>query len=227
MAITYPRTLPSFVKSVDTMLDPIVLTSGSRTRGGSTQSYRTADPYWSLQITTQPLSWPQKAELKAWWDSLEGGRGSFLAYDHFAQWPEAYATEAAVLALTRAGGGAFDGTASITSFSTVRAIGLSSDGALRLPANFAVLPGDYVSIVKAGSPNRYSLHRVTEAATANGSGVISALFVSPIIKTNIFAVGDTVNFIRASGEFIPDQERWSGTQTVQPSAVTIAGFSKI
>jgi hypothetical protein len=227
MPITYPRTIPSFAGANEGALDLTHVTTGSRTRGGSMTVTDLADPFWDLTWTTGSLRASQKSELSAWWSSLRGGGKTFLAYHPGARWPAAYALEATILALTRAGGGAFNGTASITSFPDARTIAMSSAGASRLPAGFQLSAGDMVSIVKPGSPNRYSLHRVVEAATADGTGQILGLLVEPFILTSVFAAGNTVNFIRALGEFVPDQERWSCVYGVNPSPASFGGFSKV
>jgi hypothetical protein len=226
MPITYPRSLPAFAQAADGDLVLSWQTSGSRTRGGAMTVTDVADPFWDLTWQTGALTLAEKNELSAWWESMRGGGRTFLAHHPKAFWPGAYALESQVLALTRAGGGAFNGTASITSFPDVRTIAMSSAGASRLPVGFQVLVGDMVGLFKAGSPNRYSLHRVTESATADGTGQILALLVEPFINTTVFA-GGVANFIRGLGEFVPDKDRWSASHSLNPTAASFGGASKV
>ena len=227
MPITYPRSIPGFASAAEGDLQLQHLTTGSRTRGGSMTVTDMADPFWELSWRTKSLTSTQRNELSAWWASLRGGGKTFLAYHPDAKWPSAYALESQVASLTRAGGGAFDGTASITSFPDARTIAMSSAGASRLPVGFQVSAGDMVGIVKAGTPNRYSLHRVVEAATADGTGQILALLVEPFILTSVFAAGNTLNFVRALGEFVPDQSKWQGGFSPNPMPMAFGGNSRV
>lgn len=229
MPVTWPRNLPAFVKALECDMKLMEVTSSGRTRGGAVITTEFAPAHWSLEIRTQPLSRPQKAELQAWWNTLRGGLKTFLAYDHFNQWPAAYASEAAVLALPRAAAlGAFDGTFEITAFTTAYELRSVSAAALRPPGSFVLTAGDYIGLVQSG---RYSLHRVVETVTSSsGNGNFAAgnpIFVEPAVNRALFTAGAVANVIRPLAEFVPDRERFEAVQTVTPSPAVIAGFSKV
>jgi hypothetical protein len=226
MAITYPRALPAFVYAVEAQMRLVMGTTSARLRGGGVQTVEHSQPYWDVQWSTAPLTRAQKAELQAWWESLRGGLKSFLAYDPFNAFPNAYSSEAAVLALSRFGGGAFNGSFGLT---TVAANELrSSASASRPPAALVLTQGDMISVTQAG---RYSLHRVVETVTADASGNFgstNAIAIEPAIATASFTGGTAVaNVVRPLGEFIPDEARFAAPQTLNPSGAVIAGFSRV
>lgn len=226
MAILYPRALPPFLKATETVLSLRKGTSSGLTRGGGVQVVQHSEAYWDFQWTTQPLTRVQLAEFQAWWDSLRGGLKTFLAHDPFNSYPDAYASEAAVLALTRSGGGTFDGTFGLT---TILANEVRSSGAaLRPPAGLTLSAGDLISLSQSG---KYSLHRITETVTANGSGNFqstNAILVEPAISTATFtAAGAVANVIKPLAEFVPDENRLEAVQQILPTAAVFAGFSKM
>jgi hypothetical protein len=105
--------------------------------------------------------------------------------------------------LTRVGGGGFTGTASLTS---VTAYGLTFGGATKLPPNFVIKTGDYVSLVQS---DRYSLHRVVEDATGDANGILT-LNVRPFIATSLFTTAAVANFMLPLAEFVAESESWIG-----------------
>lgn len=230
MPVTWPRALPGYLKALSCDMRLEEVTTTGMTRGGGVISTELAPAWWRLEIETQPLTRAQKADLQAWWNTLRGGLKTFLAYDHFSQWPSAYASEAAVLALPRAASlGAFNGTFEITAFTSVYEMRTVNPAALRLPANFTLTAGDYIGLVQSG---RYSLHRIVETVTSNASGNMAggagpALFVEPAVNTTLFTAGAVANIIRPLAEFVPDRERFQAVQTVTPSSAVIAGISKV
>lgn len=79
--------------------------------------------------------------------------------------------------LTRAGGGAFDGTASAWSVNADR----DQPTLTGLPAGFVLSIGDYVMWKWTTSTEpRRSLHRVVEAATGDGAGAITVAVEPPL-----------------------------------------------
>ena len=222
MTITYPRSLPSFLTSGEVDLRLNKGTTGALMRGGGVQTVQHAQPFWDLAWNTPPLTKAQKAELTAWWESLRGGLKTFLAYDPSTGYPVAYASEAAVLALTRYGGGSFDGSFALTTVSAneLRAansalsnaqmlllmergmgIDLTDDSyvvattvpvSARPPAGLQLTAGDMISVSQAG---RYSLHRVVETVAADASGNFGAsnpIAIEPAITTTLFTGGTAV-----------------------------------
>lgn len=226
MPITYPRTLPSFLTAAEMVLRLNKGTTSAFLRGGGVQTVQHSQPYWDFTWTTPPLTRAQKAELTAWWESMRGGLKTFLAYDAAASYPSEYASAAAVLALTRHGGGAFTGTFGLT---TVSANELRSSAATPVaPANLKLTAGDMISVTQSG---RYSLHRIVETVTATSTGTFTSsnpIFIEPAITTSLFTAGSAVaNVVKPLAEFVPDDSRFEATQTLNPSPATIAGFSKV
>jgi hypothetical protein len=64
-----------------------------------------------------------------------------------------------------------------------------------LPASYVISVGDMLSFTYGSSPTRYALHRVVEAATANGSGVTPEFEVTPLIRSGA-AVDATVTLVK-------------------------------
>lgn len=226
MAITYPRTLPSFLKAGEATLRLNKGTTTALLRGGGVQTVQHSTPYWDFTWTTPPLTRAEKAELTAWWDTLRGGLKTFLAYDPSGTFPRYYASEAEVLALTRYGGGAFNGTFGLTTVNANELRSITASPAA--PANFRLTAGDMISVSQAG---KYSLHRVVETVTASATGTFtstSPILIEPAITTSLFTAGSAVaNVVKPLAEFLPDEERFDAVQTLSPSPAVIAGFSRV
>ena len=226
MAITYPRTLPSFLKGGEADLRLNKGTTAALLRGGGVQTVQHSQPYWDFTWTSPALTRAQKAELQAWWDSLRGGLKSFLAYDPSNSYPNYYASAATVLALTRFGGGTFDGTFGLT---TVNANELRSSAATPVaPASLTLSAGDLISVSQSG---KYTLHRIVETVTATTSGVFgpsNPILIEPAITTSLFTAGTAIaNVVKPLAEFIPDEERFQAVQTLSPTPAVIGGFSRV
>jgi hypothetical protein len=221
MAITYPRLLPSFLIADESRFELNEASSVSRTLGNVPLAMQLADPRWMFSISTQPLKPDQADEVAAWWETLRGGGKSFLAHDMRRNYPINYA--GGVSALVRAGGGAFDGTAKVAAVTTnTITIG---DATGFLPASFVLKAGDKIGLVSAGVTPRYSVHRVVEDVTANGSGVAVAS-VYPFVATTRFTAGDTANMVRPLAEFVPDRDSWSRISTSAPTPISFGGWSR-
>jgi hypothetical protein len=229
MPVTYPQVLPS---TLVYPRSPFRLETGTagpqRTRGGGVFAVEVADAYWRAGWTSQPLWGVDLLDVQTWWDTLRGGMKSFLAHDPTRPFPRNYASEAAVLALTRGGAlGAFNGTFEITFFASVYEMRSVNAVALRPPANFVLSLGDYIGLVQSG---RYSLHRVVETVTATSAGnfaIGTGIFVEPPIKTALFSAGATANIIRPLAEFIPEPASWQGEPEIGPSPVSFSAVSKV
>lgn len=251
MAITYPRSLPSFVKSSECNVRLQKGTTSALMRGGGVQTVQHSEPYWDMTWTTPPLTRAQKAELTAWWDSLRGGLKTFLAYDPAMAFPSYYGSEAAVLALNSATGSPFTGIFVLTKIfaNELRSVGgaLSEPGldldfledtysvttgtvdiVSRPPANFRLSAGDLISVTQSG---RYSLHRIVETVTSNSYGNFNSskpIRIEPAITTSLFTDGVAVaNVVKPLAEFVPDDTRFEATQTISPSPATFGGFSRV
>lgn len=246
MPITYPRTLPAFLTAAETVLRLNKGTTSALLRGGGVQTVQHSQPYWDFTWTTPPLTRAQKAELTAWWEAMRGGLKSFLAYDAASAYPSFYASEAAVRALLRSTGAAFDGTFELTFISANELQSVEAEfdlnflsnaysvttssvtASLRPPANFRLSAGDLISVVQSG---RYSLHRVVETTISSLSGNFGSnnpITIEPAITTSLFTAGTAIaNVIKPLAEFVPDDSRFDATQTLNASPATFAGFSKV
>lgn len=174
MPISYPRPMLSIgFGSQKFELDHQVTLSP--TRGGQLTSVQIGPARWRGEWQTNPLPEVDFLAFRAWLSSLRGSGRTFYGQDRLHRFPTNYANGFG--GLVRAGTStAFDGTA--TSWSTD-----ASRGALTLnglPANLALLPGDYVGF--SWSTTRRALVRILEAATANASGV-ATFDVEPSIPT--------------------------------------------
>jgi hypothetical protein len=95
-----------------------------------------------------------------------GGDGeTFLAYDVSRPRPIAHDT-GEPLFLPRAGGGVFNGEATLQEIVDSRTVVVSG-----LPANFQLSAGDYLEVRQSILVR--SLHRIMADVTANGSGVVT------------------------------------------------------
>jgi hypothetical protein len=218
--------LPPELIISDSKFEPMYQTlSPSRTLGGAVLSTENGDPYWECEIGMERTTPVKAVALRAWKNSLRGGQKSFLAHHHARPAPSAYANIAAVTALTRAGGGAFDGTAVISAFPDIRTVQITAASSSRLPAGFQLRVGDMLGIVKVGSPNKYLLHQVMADITAAGDGSL-IIDVEPRIITTVFAAGNIVNFIKPLAEFklMPSSD---GQVNWQNNSFSISGTSVI
>lgn len=197
MAITYPRDLPDSPMRVPKCRFTNEPIGGiSRTAGGAVSFQETiGGSLWEALYVTGPLNETNWSRWHAWWMSLRGK--SFKGYDPRRVWPLAYGP--GVLNLTRAGGGAFDGT------HTVTAVAGSTINLGNLPAGFVLTVGDYISFPYLGGQN---LVKVLETVTANGSGVISGVTIAPWLRTG-GTLPATGTMVRSWCEMRPKPGSWS------------------
>src|SRR5262252_2466912 len=114
MTITYPRDFPyPDIVASRVRFDYATLGQISRSAGGGiTFQESMGGSLWEFAMTTRPLNETQYGVWHAWFLSLRGGAQSFKGRDPRRCWPIVYGP--GVLNLTRAGGGAFDGTVQVT-----------------------------------------------------------------------------------------------------------------
>lgn len=179
MAITYPRPFFDAIESADMRVDRMVAVTLEA--GGDSSSVTLGWPRWRASFQTGQLREPRASEALAWLDSLREGQGTFLCPNPIRRRP--WAARTGFAGLTRAGGGAWDGTASAWRVSADRgAAGL--DG---LPAGFQITVGDCFGLaweVTSGArlgPRRH-LFRFVEGGVANGSGATPLLTIEPPIN---------------------------------------------
>lgn len=209
MAITYPRALPDDIGQVTSAFNLVWGNVNSRTRRNRVESTEWADPFWTCSITTEPKFEDPMLRLQTWFDSLRGGQKSFLAHDGARPFPLRY--PAGFDGLMRgARRVVFDGTAVVTALSAYR-LNLAL-----LPADFQLSEGDYIGISEGSSRH---LHRVTEAVTGEGHGIV-AVSVEPFVITNLFTKAAIVNFARPSIEFLPGVMDAPRTREAAPATFT-------
>jgi hypothetical protein len=218
MALPNPRVLPAELSFWSTSFTiEWAVSAPFRARAGGVAVVETGSAAWRATFMSPPRY--KKDDLlliKAWFNSMRGGTFNFLAHDAARPFPRNYPSGFA--GMTRAGGGAFDGTATVTAV-TATTIALST-----LPANFVFKPADYISLVKSG---KYSLHQIMEAVNANGSGV-ATVTVEPPIVTSVFAPPSlTANLAFPLGLFVPDPRSWQGDPTARRAACTFSAWSRI
>lgn len=167
---TYPLSFPAGALFATAQFNLNVTEAVNTTRSGAIQVMQLGDPLWSAEFETIPLTGEERALWQAWKVALRGSIGTFLCSDPEKAYPRAYG--AAVLALTRAGGGAFDGVATLT---TATAFMLSLSG---LPSGYQASAGDMLAFPWNGSR---ALHMVMESAVASEAGLIT-VSVEPAVR---------------------------------------------
>lgn len=155
-----------------------------------------------MSLQSRPLNETNYGIAHSFFLSLKSGAKSFKAYDLRRYWPITYGP--ACLGLTRAGGGAFDGTCTLT------AAGGASVSLSGLPAGFKVGLGDYVSFPWLGSQR---LVKAVEAMTADGSGVLSVVNIEPWQLAG-GSVTVVATLVKAWVLMRPVLGSWSGERTV-------------
>ncbi|MBA5779500.1 hypothetical protein H2509_20410 [Stappia sp. F7233] len=190
MTITYPRELPvaNIERAVFELGRDININAR---RGGGLQVVERGEARWRVEVTFGVMQRPDYQKVRAWWLSLQGGMREFLLHDPAHPRPIIYRTGFA--GMTRHGGGAFDGDASVTAL-TPTALTISG-----LPTAFDLKAGDYVGLSEGG---KRGLHMITEDATA-AAGVVTVT-VEPFVRTNIFTTAAAVHFDKPKAIFIPE-----------------------
>jgi len=206
MAISFPRDLPDPHRLRDAVFTPDHGQTTQPTRGGLVQVANLRPALWRMSFSTVALDQTQAGVWQAWIDSLRGGLNRFKAWDTRQRFslahPDGWGN------LTRAGGGAFDGTATLSAGDA----GASTIVVTDLPDSFIFLPGDYLSFAGAAA---HALHRVVEAVTADGAGAVT-LPIEPPLKPG-FQTG-ALEIEKAYCEAVIDETTLSETQ---PSPFTV------
>ncbi len=159
---TYPLSFPAGALFSTAQFTLNVTEAVNTLRSGAVQVMQLGDPLWSAEFETVPLTGEERAPWQAWKVALRGSIGTFLCFDPEKAYPRAYG--AAVLSLTRAGGGAFDGVAILDAV-TANTLTLSG-----LPSGYQASAGDMLAFPWNGSR---SLHMVMESAVASEAGIIT------------------------------------------------------
>lgn len=164
--MTTPLPLPSGIKFEEYIFRPVRPRDVSRMVGRRTEAADFGTPYHTLSAATVWLEDEQYDEMEAWLADVTDGGGLFLAYDVFRPRPRAYGLEP--LSGTRHGGGAFDGTATLTTVTSAREVVVSN-----LPTSFAINRMARIGFRRSALVR--SLHSVSETVVA-ANGVATVKF---------------------------------------------------
>lgn len=172
MTIAFPRDMPGRLAIRGCEFNLSYSQSRAPTRGGLVQVVNIAPDLWEMSFETPPMLMAEAMTWHAWRDSLRGGARLFKGFHPLLEFAQAYRTTG-YAALTRHGGGAFDGTSTLSSIGAARdTVTLTT-----LPTQFIFTIGDMVS-VPFGADGR-SLHRVMEGVTASAGS--ATLTVEPTV----------------------------------------------
>lgn len=183
--------MPDIAGWTSVEFDPVRPRDTDRMEGRRTEAQVFGTPWWSATWSAPFLSDIDMGKMDAFM-MMAGDSGEvFRAYDPFRPRPIEWLKEhgQAPLSGTRAGGGSFDGTATITARTTTT---LTMSG---LPANFQLRAGDYVEVVK--SETLVSLHRIMTDAQASSGGVV-AVAIRYALDLQNFTLPLTANFEKPS-----------------------------
>lgn len=194
MILTFP---PNF-EFVETDFALPYNTLSTPSRGGGLQRMEIAPPRWMIRLVTTNLTNDRLGALRAWWDSLEGGLHMFYIHDTARPYPVQYADFSG---MTIAGGGAFNGTGSVTGYPDAKSIAVAG-----LPAGFVLQTGDYIGLEEG---DKRSLHRITGDVTATAGGTVTVA-VAPYVETNVFTTAAVARFEKPEVKAVPDPASWSG-----------------
>ena len=143
-------------------------------------------PLWSARFELE-RSDPDSADLwQAFFDRMRGRIRRFYAFDPTRRFPLGY--RGGFAGLSRAGGGAFDGSAT----SWVQAIDSNGDARVTLnglPAGLQIAAGDYIGF-RWNAPNfdRRTMARAVLPVTANGAGQ-ALVTIEPPVNTALVPAG--------------------------------------
>jgi hypothetical protein len=160
--------------------------------------------------------------VEAWVASLRGGIKTFIGSDLRRLTPAAYPS--GVTALTRHGGGAFDGSATSFSLSGDRAT-VTLNG---LPSTLAITAGDFVDFRwTTGGAARRHLVQALESVTASAG--VAAFAVDPSVHSVVPTGGSAVAWVQGCGTIMrltPETEI-GGSAVEGYGSVKIVGIEDI
>jgi len=187
---------------VSCQMMPVRRQSGWAVESGRDQVIDRGRPQWMATWVTRELTPLEAGQVDAHVASLRGAQRFFTLHAPHLEYPVAY-MPAGWGSLTRVGGGAFDGTASIASFGDSGLTGASRDivnfgGSTELPAGLHLNPGDQFALEESG---QISLHLVCDAAqiTSGVDGTLAA-WVEPEVPAS-FTSAAVARLYRASAKW--------------------------
>lgn len=175
MTISYPRAMPAPLALA--RFEPDYQTSHAPEQGGELNAIILGPARWRAEYSSAQMREPELSAFRAWLASMENGVGTFYASDPTKLLPCAYPDGFG--ALTRHGGGAFDGTATSWSVDGTRKV-LELTG---LPSTFEVTAGDLVSF-SWDTSKRYLTRALESVAAVDG---VAEFECSPRIESFVDA----------------------------------------
>lgn len=209
-APTGPFILPTS-EFADGHVEPAVSVATNRLRSGAVKSRVFGAPHFTAKMQTMPL---EKADLGQWdgfFANLRGGSRICLIWDPRRSYPVSYEN---FVGLTRHGGGAFDGTAALSSITSVRELVIST-----LPSDFLLRSGDWIGFIENG---RYGLVQVAKDVSAQDG--VATVYIEPGLAS-IFTTAAIVNFYRPLGEFLVDPSSINIGSSAGPQQVSFSAIS--
>lgn len=176
MALTFPLSLAAFADKLPIETVKWRLVFQQETTGLGSGEVITADlapPRWEGDVTLGPMYHDQAASVQALVESLGGAISSFYLYAPQKAYPVS------------------DPTGSILGAATPSISSVGADNkslAVKgLPAAYRLSVGDFFAFEYGTNPVRRMMHRLVEAATANGSGVTPVFEVAPPFRPGVAA----------------------------------------
>lgn len=207
MPISFPLSLAGFLDLLS--VSRVTMTPGesviqSTTRGGELLRSDVGTRLWSGRVEVAPGSRAEMDQQVALAEALLEAGASFMVARRSRFGPQA------------------DPTGAILGANAVTISAVSGDrrdlSLTGLPTGYTLTRGDLLSFAYIASPTRYALHRVLSTRTANGSGLMTQVAVTPLVRPGA-AAGNPVTLVRPSckavlvpGSFNPDSEGHSLTE---------------
>lgn len=178
--------LPSIRGWKDGAFDPIRPARSNQMRGRRTERLLQGAPYWTASFQSVHLTYEDFGLMDAFRMQMDGG-GVFRAYDPMRARPIAHDKhDGQPLSGTKAGGGAFSGSATLVEIISPTKVRVGG-----LPAGFRLSIGDYLCLAMATLV--VSLHRITAPAVAESGGVVTLDILHPL-DTQHFTTASVVHF---------------------------------
>jgi len=185
--------------------DPIRVRTLDRMEGRRTEGMSLPTGWWTASYTPGYLFPRDMGKLDAFMMQAGDDGEVFRGYDPFRPRPIRMDT-GKPLTGTKAGGGAFDGTAVLNAITNSRTVVIYG-----LPAGFLLSRGDYVEFRQGGLS---SLHRIMADATASGTGQVS-LSIKYGLDLQNFTTAAQVRFEKPSCLMQIDPGSYDGSKSKQ------------
>ncbi len=183
MAIVFPLSREAFLDRLpvhSVRFDPPAQNTTNNTAGGEILRAQVAPKLWEGYVAFYDMAERDADELRVLLSMLEDPGREFFAYQKNKIGP---ASDPMGTALS---GASVQIKAIDEAESTLELEGL--------PAGFELAAGDFLSFTY-GTPNRYALHWIGEAVTANGAGETAAFKVTPHLRGGA-TVGRAVELVK-------------------------------